>query len=175
MTVSQRTVKTGTQDGERIAITEGLQPGDTVVIDGADRLRDGAQVSIPKPAGTIQAPSANAAAGGAAGGRRGLSTAVLQRVTTACGDDTKKYCATPEQLAPPQRAGGFGGGRQGAGARGAGFAGGAAMTPEMRQQMRVIGCLQRNRIALSSQCAAALPAQRQRGAGGGRGGRGGFP
>jgi hypothetical protein len=97
---------------------------------------------------------------------------VLQRVTAACGDDTKKYCATPEQLAPPQRAGGPGGGQRG-GARGAGLGGGAAMTPEMRQQMRVIGCLQRNRIALSSQCAAALPAQRQRG--GGRGGRGGFP
>ena len=176
MTVSQRTVKTGTQDGERIAITEGLQPGDTVVIDGADRLRDGAEVSVPKPAGTIQAPSANAGAGGVAGGRRGLSPAVLQRVTAACGDDTKKYCATPEQLAPPQRAGGPGGGQRGGAARGAGFGGGAAMTPEMRQQMRVIGCLQRNRIALSSQCTAALPAQRQRGAGGGgRGGRGGFP
>lgn len=176
MTVSQRTVKTGTQDGERIAITEGLQPGDTVVIDGADRLRDGAEVSVPKPAGTIQAPSANTGAGGAAGGRRGLSPAVLQRVTAACGDDTKKYCATPEQLAPPQRAGGAAGGQRGGAARGAGFGGGAAMTPEMRQQMRVIGCLQRNRIALSSQCTAALPAQRQRGAGGGgRGGRGGFP
>jgi multidrug efflux system membrane fusion protein len=171
MTVSQRTVKTGIQDGERIAITDGLQPGDTVVIDGADRLRDGAVVSIPKPAGTIQAPSASAGTA-AGGGRRGLSPAVLQRVTAACGDDTKKYCATPEQLAPPQRAGGPGGGQRG-GARGAGFGGGAAMTPEMRQQMRVIGCLQRNRIALSSQCAAALPAQRQRG--GGRGGRGGFP
>lgn len=179
MTVSQRTVKTGTQDGERIAITEGLQPGDTVVIDGADRLRDGAQISIPKPAGTIQAPSAGGAGTAATGGRRGLSAAVLQRVTAACGDDTKKYCATPEQLAPPQRAGGgprqggAGGQRGGAG----GFGGGAAaMTPEMRQQMRVIGCLQRNRIALSSQCVAALPAQRQRGAGGGgRGGRGGFP
>jgi hypothetical protein len=106
-----------------------------------------------------------------------MSAAVLQRVTAACGDDTKKYCATPEQLAPPQRAGGAGGQRQGGAARGAGagFGGGAAMTPEMRQQMRVIGCLQRNRIALSSQCATALPAQRQRGGGGGRGGRGGFP
>ena len=27
----------------------GLKPGDTVVVDGADRLRDGADVEIPNP------------------------------------------------------------------------------------------------------------------------------
>ena len=173
-TVNQRPVKTGVQDGEKIAITEGLQPGDTVVVDGADRLRDGAQVTIPNPAGTIQAPSAGGAAGGArAGGRGGISPAVLARVTAACGDDTRKLCATPEQLAPPQRAGGAGangGGGQRGGQGGFGGQGGgraqANMTPEMRQQMRVVGCLNRNRVSLSAQCVAALPAQRQRGGGG---------
>ena len=196
--VNQRAVKTGVQDGERIAITDGLEPGDTVVIDGADRLRDGAQVSIPDPkAAAITAPSAGGAGGGArAGGGRGQMTpAVIARVMAACGDDTKKYCATPEQLAPPQRAGGaggqgggqrnagaggfgggngaggFGGGNGGAGRGGAG-GGNAAMTPEMRQQVRVIGCLGRNRISLSTQCATALPAQRQRGGAGGFGGGG---
>ncbi len=203
-TVSQRAVKTGIQDGEKIAITEGLEPGDTVVIDGADRLRDGAQVSIPNPSGTIQAPSAGAggAAGRAGGGRGQLTPAVLARVTAACGEDTKKYCATPEQLTPPRNAngggqrggagGGFGGGPGGGGFGGApgggggGFGGGqggagrggagnnAAMTPEMRQQMRVVACLQRNRVALTAQCTAALPAQRQRGGGGFAGGGGGF-
>jgi multidrug efflux system membrane fusion protein len=187
-TVNQRAVKLGVQDGEKIAITEGLEPGDTVVIDGADRLRDGAQVTIPNPAGAIQAPSAGGTAASAgARARGGISPAVLARVTAACGEDTKKYCATPEQLAPPQRAGGAGanggGQRAGGGGFGAPGAGGfgaagraqANMTPEMRQQMRVIGCLNRNRISLSAQCTAALPAQRQRGGGfGGPGGGGGF-
>src|SRR5262249_25086698 len=151
-------------------------------------------VSIPNPNGTIQAPSAGAGGAARAGGAgRGLPTpAVLARVAAACTEDTKKYCATPEQLAPPQRAGGGGGQRQGGGqgggggfggqggggfgggpggGGGAGRGGNANMTPEMRQQLRVINCLQRNRIALTQQCVSALPQQRGRGgAGGGFGG-----
>jgi multidrug efflux system membrane fusion protein len=166
-TVNQRAVKTGVQDGEKIAITEGLEPGDTVVIDGADRLRDGAEVIIPAKT-AITAPSAGTAGGAVrAGGRGQMTPAVLARVTAACGDDTKKYCATPEQLAPPQRAGGAAGGQRAGGGNGGGN---TTMTPEQRQQIRVIGCLNRNRIALTAQCTAALPAPRQRGAGGGGGG-----
>jgi hypothetical protein len=181
-TVNQRAVKLGIQDGEKVAITEGLEPGDTVVVDGADRLRDGAQVSIPDPKTTITAPSAGAGGAARAGGRGQMTPAVLARVAAACGEDTKKYCATPEQLAPPQRAGGAGGngGGQRAGG-GGGFGGGnggggggnAAFTPEQRQQARVVGCLNRNRISLTAQCTAALPAQRARGGAGGGGG--GFP
>ncbi|MDB5410823.1 MAG: multidrug transporter [Rhodospirillales bacterium] len=47
LTVSVRPVKLGPADGERVAIQEGLAPGDKVVTDGADRLRDGAKVTIP--------------------------------------------------------------------------------------------------------------------------------
>lgn len=46
-TVAMRPVKTGVADGERIEITDGLSAGDNVVVDGADRLRDGARVTIP--------------------------------------------------------------------------------------------------------------------------------
>jgi multidrug efflux system membrane fusion protein len=46
-TVSQRVVTTGASSGERTAITDGLKPGETVVVDGADQLRDGAQVRVP--------------------------------------------------------------------------------------------------------------------------------
>jgi membrane fusion protein, multidrug efflux system len=50
-TVAVRTVKLGAQDGDRYAVESGLSPGERVVTDGADRLRDGAKVSIPeKPA-----------------------------------------------------------------------------------------------------------------------------
>jgi membrane fusion protein, multidrug efflux system len=45
-TVAVQTVKLGPGDGQRIAILSGLQPGESVVIDGADRLRDGAKVTV---------------------------------------------------------------------------------------------------------------------------------
>jgi multidrug efflux system membrane fusion protein len=45
-------VKLGPQSEDRVAITDGLKPGDLVVVDGLDKLRDGAEVSFstPKPA-----------------------------------------------------------------------------------------------------------------------------
>src|SRR6185312_171568 len=48
-TVNQRSVKLGIQDGDKVAILEGLKPGDTIVVDGADRLRDGSEIAIPDP------------------------------------------------------------------------------------------------------------------------------
>ena len=42
-----RTVKTGPAAGELTSVTEGLQPGEVVVTDGTDRLRDGACVILP--------------------------------------------------------------------------------------------------------------------------------
>ena len=48
--VSVRTVKTGPVDGDMVAIDSGLAAGDRVVIDGADRLRDGARVTVPSAA-----------------------------------------------------------------------------------------------------------------------------
>ncbi len=54
-----RTVKTGATDGNNTVITDGLKPGDTIVVDGADRLRDGAEIEIPAtPKAPIAAPSA---------------------------------------------------------------------------------------------------------------------
>jgi multidrug efflux system membrane fusion protein len=64
-TVTQRTVKTGSSQGQNIAVTDGLKPGDIVVTDGADNLRDGSRVELPGDA----PPAARAA--GAKGQRRG--------------------------------------------------------------------------------------------------------
>jgi multidrug efflux system membrane fusion protein len=50
-TVKLRTVQTGPADGERIAVLSGLAPGDQVVVDGADKLRDGARVNLAAPGG----------------------------------------------------------------------------------------------------------------------------
>jgi membrane fusion protein, multidrug efflux system len=45
-TVSVRPVKLGVTDGDRAEVLSGLQPGDRVVIDGADKLRDGAKIIV---------------------------------------------------------------------------------------------------------------------------------
>jgi len=58
-TVSMRTVTTGATDSTNIVITKGLKPGDTIVVDGADRLSDGSAIEIPAaPKAAIAAPSA---------------------------------------------------------------------------------------------------------------------
>ena len=64
-TVAVTMVKTGITDSGMIQITDGLKAGDQVVVDGSDRLRDGAKISIPPPAGS--APAQTPAKTGKAG------------------------------------------------------------------------------------------------------------
>ncbi len=45
-TVAAQPVTLGPADGQRVAITKGLEPGQLVVTDGADRLKDGAKVAL---------------------------------------------------------------------------------------------------------------------------------
>jgi multidrug efflux system membrane fusion protein len=45
-TVTAQAVTLGTGDSQRIAVVKGIQPGDRVVTDGADRLKDGAKVRL---------------------------------------------------------------------------------------------------------------------------------
>jgi membrane fusion protein, multidrug efflux system len=45
--VSVQVVKLGSSDGQNYAVTSGVSPGDQVVVDGVDRLRDGAKITIP--------------------------------------------------------------------------------------------------------------------------------
>jgi membrane fusion protein, multidrug efflux system len=70
--VAVRPVKLGPTDGNLVALTDGLKAGERVVIDGADRLRDGQ---------TVVVPAANAP-GGAAG-------------TAPAGDGTPRRRAQP--------------------------------------------------------------------------------
>ena len=46
-TVSVRPVKVGPTDGGYMAVMSGLQPGEKVVTDGTDGLRDGVTVAVP--------------------------------------------------------------------------------------------------------------------------------
>jgi multidrug efflux system membrane fusion protein len=61
--VSVRKVVLGPVDGDRVAITSGLQAGDVVVVDGADKLKDGIAVTIRSGPGATAAPPAAAAPG----------------------------------------------------------------------------------------------------------------
>ncbi len=91
-TVAMRTVTLGPQDGDHVAILKGLNPGETVVTDGADRLRDGAEVTIPK-GGKISTVQPPVTAGAASGDARAARRAALAKV---CGADIQKYCASAE-------------------------------------------------------------------------------
>jgi membrane fusion protein, multidrug efflux system len=74
-TVTVKPIDLGTSSGERVAVRSGLSPGDRVVIDGADKLRNGAKVVVrdstpaptsgPAPAAGPAPASAPAAAGAA--------------------------------------------------------------------------------------------------------------
>jgi multidrug efflux system membrane fusion protein len=68
-TVSVRPVETGPSERGMIAVSKGLAPGDLVVVDGVDKLRDGSAVEI-----ISRAADATGAAGSApdkASGKRG--------------------------------------------------------------------------------------------------------
>jgi multidrug efflux system membrane fusion protein len=87
-TVKMRSVTTGPSSGDLISITKGLHPGESVVVDGADQLRDGARVILPGAAGPPGAtgapgdgtafgqgqhhrrPAADDSSGGSSGGQR---------------------------------------------------------------------------------------------------------
>lgn len=67
-TVTIRVIEVGATDGEKVAILKGLELGDQVVIDGVDRLRDGAKIRRPgsAPRGGSERPVAAAPADGQA-------------------------------------------------------------------------------------------------------------
>jgi len=64
-TVSVRPIQIGPSEGERIAVQSGLNGGEQVVIDGADRLKDGAKVTVAAapPSGGGTQPTAATPAG----------------------------------------------------------------------------------------------------------------
>ena len=78
-TVSVRKVTLGPGDPANITITQGLAPGESVVVDGADKLKDGAKVLLRGAGGGAGAPGGTGAPGapgqhGGAGSRTGQGT-----------------------------------------------------------------------------------------------------
>jgi multidrug efflux system membrane fusion protein len=62
-TVSVRKVALGVTDGDRVEVNSGLVPGDRIVIDGADKLRDGAKINVRTETGAGTAPAGTTPAG----------------------------------------------------------------------------------------------------------------
>jgi len=56
-TVSVRKVELGVTDGDRVEISSGLAAGERVVVDGADKLREGAKVNVRDANGSQQPPA----------------------------------------------------------------------------------------------------------------------
>lgn len=56
-------IKLGPQDRGMAQVTDGLKGGESVVIDGADRLRDGAKVTVPDPNAPKTAPASGQGTG----------------------------------------------------------------------------------------------------------------
>ena len=57
-TVSVRPVQLGVTDGDRVEVVSGLKSGERIVIDGADKLRDGAKIIVRSETGTPAPPDA---------------------------------------------------------------------------------------------------------------------
>ena len=90
-TVSTSVVQTGAVDNGFIAVRGALKPGQLVVIDGVDRLREGARVEVITPGAAPGAAGASAPADDKAGDRR----AFMQSLSP---QDKEKFKAmTPEQ------------------------------------------------------------------------------
>jgi multidrug efflux system membrane fusion protein len=68
-TVTVKPVKLGVTDGDRVEVISGIAPGDRIVIDGADKLREGAKVIVrtaadaANPATAAKGPVTGAAKG----------------------------------------------------------------------------------------------------------------
>ncbi len=92
-TVTQRNITTGPGDALHVSVTAGLKPGDTVVVDGADRLRDGAEVTLPNVTASIAKPSGTGTAGGGADADEAARRAKMQaEMKQYCAADFAKYC-----------------------------------------------------------------------------------
>jgi multidrug efflux system membrane fusion protein len=64
-TVAVQIIKLGPSEGEKVSVRSGLSVGDRVVVDGADKLRDGAKISLRQaPGGDATAPAPGAAGSG---------------------------------------------------------------------------------------------------------------
>ena len=78
-------VKTGAVDGDLTEVKSGLTPGERVVIDGTDRLRDGLRVSVAPEAGQPAAAGAAPAPASKQDGKQGHNSGNSQNKPSSGG------------------------------------------------------------------------------------------
>jgi membrane fusion protein, multidrug efflux system len=80
-TVAAQPVTLGPSDSQRVAVTKGLEPGQAVVTDGADRLKDGAKVTVAPtpPSGGGAQPAAAQPAGAGPGAQPATAPAPVEQ------------------------------------------------------------------------------------------------
>jgi len=121
--VAMRAVTLGPQQDDRISIVKGLNVGETVVTDGGDRLREGAEVTIPsgqKVDASVAPPKeASAPAQSAQSGRRALFRKLTPEERAnlrGMGQDERRKWLKDHRdellKRKDQPGGGFGGGRR---------------------------------------------------------------
>ncbi len=69
-TVSVRPVQLGVTEGDRVEVLSGLTPGDRIVIDGADKLRDGAKINVRSATDPAKSPDAKSTDQDKSGGKK---------------------------------------------------------------------------------------------------------
>jgi multidrug efflux system membrane fusion protein len=118
-TVTMRPVKAGQATVDKVQIASGLQPGERVITEGADRLRDGSRVILPgdQPGGARGGASGAGGANGAAGYQGGR-----HRQGGASGPASAPGEGSPAQASPSNTSA-------------VGAAAAQGPTPEQRQRM----------------------------------------
>jgi membrane fusion protein, multidrug efflux system len=96
-TVSVRKVTLGATEGDKVEVVDGLKPGDKIVVDGADRLRDGAAINVRSEADQNMTPAAPRQRGNGEGRRR-REGARGQRETP---EDSASPPVSSDQPVPP--------------------------------------------------------------------------
>ncbi|HUB97255.1 MAG TPA: MdtA/MuxA family multidrug efflux RND transporter periplasmic adaptor subunit [Stellaceae bacterium] len=100
-TVTVQKVVLGPQDGERVQVKSGLKVGDRIVVDGADKLREGAKVVVRQEtpgAATGASPAAAAPGTASPTGSPGAAKPAANSTTATPG---AAPAASPSQPSPP--------------------------------------------------------------------------
>ncbi len=90
-TVTQRKIKVGVTDGDRVSVQGELQPGDQVVTDGIDRLREGAPVTVIAAGKVQQVDQAVQDAASQPRSMRNLTPAQREQVVKMSPDERKAF------------------------------------------------------------------------------------
>lgn len=90
-TVTQRRLVVGVTDGDRVSVRGELEPGDQVVTDGLDRLREGARVSVIAADKVQQVDQALSDAAARPRGARNLSPEQRAKLATLAPEERRAY------------------------------------------------------------------------------------